>query len=370
MLSRITSYIAKQIGSVTFVATISMCLLVTLVQSIKFIDMIITNGLPIEEFFRMSLLATPRYLSYLLPIVLFGATLFTYNRMTSDSEIVVMRAAGLSRGKLTRGGFVAGFLGMLICYSLTLYLMPASQIEFRSIITQARSQIGSAVLREGQFTNITGDTTIYIREKQGENTLLGIIYHNGADNLTIIAERGNIVETIEGPRVVVFNGNKQVKKDGELHLLEFQKSTLDIGLTKDQKLLRWREANERYLPDLLFPNPNDPNDVQNFDKLIAQGHARILLPIFCLCLPLIAIASLLSGQHSRRGQFKQVSTAIVGMLINLILHIWLTNAAGKNPVLLYVMYANVVMPMLVCVYVIHGRRKLKAPKTRLHRSEA
>ncbi|MDX1737897.1 MAG: LptF/LptG family permease [Alphaproteobacteria bacterium] len=353
MFSFATRYILRQILSTSLIATISMCLLVTLVQSIKFVDMIINNGLPITEFLSLSVLAAPRYLTYLLPIVLFGATLFTYNRMSSDSEIVVFRAAGMSRAQLAKGGILAGLISVFLCLSLTTYLMPLSMSEFRGIITQARSQLGSAILKEGQFTNITPTTTIYIREKLGETNLQGIIFYNSLDELTVIAERGNIVETSDGPRVVVYNGNQQVLRDGELHLLSFAKSTLDIGLTKEQNLLRWREPNERLLPDLFFPDPNNPNDRQYFSKLIAEGHARLVLPAFCLILPLIAIASLLSGSHSRRGESKKVMTAIILMLSFLIIHIWLTSAAGKSPTLLPIMYVNAAIPFVGSLYVIY-----------------
>lgn len=359
MLTRVSAYIAKQIGSVAFIATLSMCILVTLVQSVKFVDMIVNNGLPVTDFFMMSVLAAPRYLSYLIPIVLFGATLFTYNRMSSDSEIVVLRAAGLSRSRLAIGGIFCGISATLIVLSITLYFMPISQSNLRGIITQARSQVGSAVLKEGQFSNIGPYATMYVREKQGDSTLLGLIYHNSDDDLTIIAERGNMVETAEGPRIIVYNGNKQIRENGELRLLEFKKSTLDIGLTNEQRLSRWREPNERYLFELLFPNLNDANDFQYSQKLIAEGHNRLLTPLFCLTLPLIAMAALLSGTHSRRGQFKQISTAISFMLICLIFHIWLTSAAGKNPDLLYVMYTNAVLPNLISFYFLVGRNRMK-----------
>ncbi len=359
MLSRITAYIAKQIGSVAIIATLAMCILVTLVQSVKFVDMIVSNGLPISDFFKMSLLAAPRYLSYLIPIVLFGATLFTYNRMSTDSELVVLRAAGLSRLRLARGGIICGIMAIFASLSITLYFMPLSQMELRGIISQARSQVGSAILREGQFTNIGPDSTIYIREKLGETTLLGLIYHNKADKLTIIAERGNIVETAEGPRIIVYNGNKQVLEKGELHILEFKKSTLDIGLTKEQQQSRWRGPNERFIMELLYPNSNNPNDVQYFNKLIAEGHSRILTPLFCLTLAFIAMASLLSGTHSRHGQFIPIASSIAFMLINLILHVWLTNASGKNPQLLYAMYGNAIIPIIISLYVLSDRNRMK-----------
>ena len=69
-MTRITRYIAVQVGMVTVIATGLLCLLVALIQSVKFIDLIVNNGLPISDFAIMFMLATPRSLVYLIPVVM------------------------------------------------------------------------------------------------------------------------------------------------------------------------------------------------------------------------------------------------------------------------------------------------------------
>ena len=61
-------------------------------------------------------LLLPTFLGVALPITTFCAVLFVYNKLTMDSEMVVMRAAGLSQLQLAMpallvalGGTAAGF---------------------------------------------------------------------------------------------------------------------------------------------------------------------------------------------------------------------------------------------------------------------
>lgn len=358
-MQKVTRYIAGQTAVVTIIATLAICLLITLVQSVKFIELIVNKGLPVSEFIRMSTLAAPRYLVYLVPVVVFGATLFTYNRMINDSEMIVLRAAGFSRAKLAKAGLIVAAASSLFCYALTLYLMPATQSELRTIILEVRSEWGAAFLKEGQFTTIGDDTTIYIKERKSSGELINVFYHNTSDGLTIIAERGAIVDTDDGPRILVVNGNKQSFQDGKLHVLQFDRSTLDLGVSQQVKELHWAEPQERFLPDLLFPDLTSDADRANYNKLVAEGHHRIAAPILPVTLAALAIAVILGGEFSRRGQLKQVLLAIAIMIGIYINHIWLANISARLPMILPAIYANIFIPMGLALYLILRPRRFK-----------
>src|ERR1700752_2958299 len=65
-----------------------------LAQSLRLIDLIVNRGLSIEIFLYLAALILPRFLDIVLPIGVFIAVLFTFNRLTGESELVVMRSAG------------------------------------------------------------------------------------------------------------------------------------------------------------------------------------------------------------------------------------------------------------------------------------
>jgi len=363
-MSKITRYIFWQIFVVTLVATFSLCLLVTMVQSVKFIDLIINNGLPIADFGKLSILASPRYLVFLLPIVIFGATLFTYSRLISESEIVVMRAAGISQGRLARAGLIMGLIGVLLGYGLTLYLLPVSQHDLRTLILQARSQWGTAILSEGKFTTIGKDITIFISERGTDNSLQGIFYNNNTEKSTIIAEKGAVIETKDGPKLVVLNGSKQVENKGQLHVVTFERSTVDLGI-EQKKASRWIEPQERFIMDLFNPNIESNNDKHYRSKLIAEGHNRLISPLLSLALPILAIAIILKSGYSRRGNLKQILFAITSMVVVYINHLWLLSASTANLQLVPVFYANAIIPIIIGMFFILKPKFLKRKKRTL-----
>ena len=95
---RIIRYLSGQIVTAMLFIVVSMTCVIWLSQSLRFVDLIVNRGLPIPSFIYLTLMLMPTWLSIVLPIAAFAATLFVYNKMTNDREMVVLAAAGLRDG--------------------------------------------------------------------------------------------------------------------------------------------------------------------------------------------------------------------------------------------------------------------------------
>jgi len=348
-MSRLSRYVLKQVILVTVFSTVVLCVLILLVQSLRLVDLIVNRGVSLGYFFQLTILLTPRFLSIVVPIAVFAATLFSYNRLITDSEIVVMRSAGLSQWALARPGMLVATGCVILCFILNLWLVPLSYRNFRDLYVQTRSSVSAAFLREGQFTTIGDSITVYVRARTGTRELRGVLIQddrNANESWTIMAEQGALVETEEGPRIVVVRGNQQQFKDGKLTMIEFDKYTLDVGLDAATAEDRWRQPQERYLPDLF--NPGDSSsDVYYRGKLIAEGHNRIATSLLPLSYAIIGLSMLLSGTFSRRGQLRQLFIAIGFTGMVLVASLAFHNLAGKIPVFNYAMYLNAGLPIVI-----------------------
>jgi lipopolysaccharide export system permease protein len=86
-----TAYILKQLAGTAAMVTAALAGVVWLSQSLRFLDFIINKGLSVLSFLRLTLLLLPTVFSVILPVAVLCATIYTYNRLTSDRELVVMR---------------------------------------------------------------------------------------------------------------------------------------------------------------------------------------------------------------------------------------------------------------------------------------
>src|ERR1700753_3747579 len=89
-------YILRQCVSVMVFVTGALTAAVWLAQSLRLVDLIVNRGLSAEIFLYLAILILPKFLDTVLPTGAFIAVLFVFNRLITESELVVMRSAGLS----------------------------------------------------------------------------------------------------------------------------------------------------------------------------------------------------------------------------------------------------------------------------------
>ena len=360
----LTRYIFKQILIATVFVSVILCFAIWLTQSLRLVDLIINRGLPLSMFAYMASLLLPRFLTIVLPIAIFCATLFTYNRLTTDSEIVVMRSAGVSQLTIARPGLLAGALAAAVMAVINLYLLPVSYREFKELQFQIRNDYSSILLQEGVFNTLGEGVTVFIRDRTSDGELRGILVHDSRDSsrdqVTMMAERGAIVQSEEGPRVILINGNRQHvdRTKGEMSLLYFDQYVVEIGNNPQASDIRYRDPRERFLPTLLFPG-NSPDERHNRDKLIAEGHNRLTMIMLPITYSAIGIAMLLIMPFSRRGQTTTILIAIALVTVVAIAQVSMNNLAARYAAAIPGMYLVTIVPLLISIYLLfgHSRRR-------------
>src|SRR4029077_3842361 len=129
-MTSLDRYILRQCLTMMIFVTAALSAAVWLAQSLRLVDLIVNRGLSVALFIYMALLILPRFLDIVLPIGALIAVLFVFNRLTSESELVVMRAAGLGPLALARPVFILAGVAFLVLLTLSAYFVPASNREF------------------------------------------------------------------------------------------------------------------------------------------------------------------------------------------------------------------------------------------------
>jgi lipopolysaccharide export system permease protein len=343
-------YILRQCFGVMVFVTAALSAAIWLAQSLRLIDLIVNRGLSIEVFLYLALLILPRFLDIVLPIGVFIAVLFTFNRLAAESELVVMRSAGLSHLALAKPVFVLAGIAFLILMSLSAYFLPASNRAFKDLQFEIRNRFVSSLLQEGTFTTISDKLTIYIRGRDERGELVGLLINDNREPhrpVTILAERGVFADTPAGSRIVMVNGNRQQfdPETRKLSLLTFDRYTLDLDSLHDAPVIRFREAQERFLDELFFPAP----EIDPALRLIfsVEAHQRILIPLSTLSFCLIPLVCLLPGEFNRRGQLRRVLLAIAVAFVFQLLDIGVNNLASRSAAAIPLMYATDLVPFIL-----------------------
>jgi lipopolysaccharide export system permease protein len=310
-------YMFRQVTNAFLVILLTLTTVVWLATALKELNLITSQGQGILLFFQMTLLSLPSLVALIAPNAMLMAALYTLDRMNGDSELIVMTASGASIWRIGAPLIALGAILSLVILFANLFVTPASMRELRSFITQVRADLISQVLQPGRFSSPETGLTFHIRDRSLNGDLLGLLVEDERDPkqvMSYLAEKGRIISNDDGSYLVMFDGyvHRYNAEDAEkgVQIVAFDQNMLDISefspKDDDDKDLRPRE---RYIGDLINPDPDDKIAKSNYGRLRSELHERLSTPLYPLVFVVIAIALLGHARTTRESRWGQILMA-------------------------------------------------------------
>lgn len=351
-MKKLDVYITKQIITGFLLVALSLMSMLWLTQSLKFVEMVTNKGLPVYLFVEMTSLLMPRVFGILSPIALFVAVMFVYNRLITDSELVVMKAVGISSVVIARA---AVFMGVLLALFNVFVLnvgVPAAENKFRELEFEVKNSFTKMMLREGMFTSFKGNMTIFIDKFLDDGTVKGILVSDSkkpTEKVVTVAETGTLEYTETGPKILLKNGTRQTmnRKSGQFSSMTFDDYVVDFGdISKARK--KDKGVREKSISELFAEADNPQTAPKEARRFRAEAHRRILTPFYNLVFALLACTGLLIANFNRRGQGRVITVSILAMILVQVLDMTFANMARKHEWIVFLMYVNCILPLVIC----------------------
>ena len=357
-MSQLDRYILRQLALALLAVTGGLVALIWLTQSLRFVELVVNRGLSLRVFLELTGLLVPSFLAVVLPITTFVVIQFIYQRLAGDRELTVMRAAGLSPLALARPALGLALLVMAACYALNLAVVPVSYAAFREYQFEIRNRLVAFLLQEGVFTQVSDDLIVYVRVRERDGTLRGILVEDARQRnsrATILAERGRLVNGANGPRVLLQEGSRQEidRGNGRLNVLTFAENSVDLSSASKAGEQRYRDATELSLGELLEPDPAvvNPRDVGKFR---VEAHRRLSSPLTVLSFAMVALLSVLTGGFRRHGNVLRPLAAVLAVVALLAAGLAIGNLAARQTALIPLVWLHAVLPGAVCGWLLLG----------------
>jgi len=353
-------YLFKSLAIATAFIAVVLTLIIFLTQSLRFLEIVMNAGSSGNTFWILTCLALPRFFEVILPISLMTATLFVYNKLTLDSELIAIRGMGKSPFELGKAAIIMGLIMTLILWGITMWGAPISLSKMQQMRQELKAEFSNFMFKESVFNPAGKGLTVYISEKLNNGELLGLMIHDTRDPAklpsTVLAKRGIIVSTPDGHQVIVFNGSRQEynPKSDTLQKLDFDRYTIDLPENKAVGK-RWAEPDERTINQLLSPDRRNTRDLENMREFNVEIHRRFTSPLLALGFPLIALISLLLGSVDRRGQAKRIGIALVTVILIQGLFLTSYNLARNSDFGLVLMYVLSFTPIGLGLFFLNSR---------------
>ena len=352
-------YVFRQVANAFVIILVTLTTIVWLATALKQLDLIISQGQGFVLFLKMTVLSLPSLMALIAPNAMLMASLYTLDRMNGDSELIVMTAAGAPVWRIGAPFVVLASMVCVVILICNLWVMPASMRALRALITQVRTDVISQVLQPGRFSSTEPGLTFHIRDRSPTGDLLGLLVHDERDDklvMSYLAERGRIISNDDGAYLVMFDGHVhryEVKDPSKgVQIVAFDQYVLNISdfSPKDtsSKELRPRE---RYLSELLNPDPNLLKNKGASGQLRTELHDRFSTPFYPLLFAFLAVAVLGHARTTRESRWAQILVAAgiaVGLRVSgLTASNLVTLSAGATPLVYVIPIGAIIVAALV-----------------------
>lgn len=274
-------------------------------QVLRYTEFVLIHGVGVEVIGQIVVYLSVSFLPALLPMSLLFAVISAYGRLSSDSEMVALKASGLSMLSITAPAFFLACLVTLISAQTSFHLAPWGNRQFELLVTKVGQSKASAAIREGTFSEGFFDKVVYANEVDSKTGDLKsvFIYDETQGNipLTIIAKKGQIVQDPAQPNAVLirlFDGD--IHRKGDSHTkIKFE--TYDLKMTDPIR----NETHEKSAPSYTLAEISQQLKIANLPAndilmLKAEFHKRWAVSIACLIFGLLGVG--LGTNTNRRTQ--------------------------------------------------------------------
>jgi lipopolysaccharide export system permease protein len=356
LVTNLDRYMFRQLAVALVAATAALVALIWLTQSLRFVELVVNRGLSLRVFISLTSLLIPNFIAVILPITTFVVVQFVYQRLSGDRELTVMRAAGMSPWALSRPAFALTALVVITCYVLNVWIVPASYSAFREYQFEIRNRVAAFMLQEGVFNPVSDDMTVYVRSRDVDGTLRGILVEDTRQKnsrATILAETGRLVEGPHGPAVLLLNGSREEldRVTGRLNVLTFAQNSVDLNQTSKGDDVRYRDVNEMSLDELLHPETSALN-ARDSGKFLVEAARRLSGPWTAASFAIVGLVSALTGSFRRHGNVLRPVTAVLGVVALLALQLAVANLAAKSTMLIPLVWVVAMAPGLIGLWVL------------------
>ena len=356
--------IFRQTVGALLLVLVSLTTVVWLATALKQLKLIVSQGQSFWLFLKMTLLVLPNLMALIAPIALLIAAIHTLNRLSGDSELIVINASGATVWRVA-----APFLALALIVSSAIavtnfFVQPYSMRTLRAYVMQVRTDLISQVLQAGQFTSPERNLTFHIRERDKNNDLLGLILHDDRDqtqSISYLAERGRIQSNGDQAVLIMFDGQIQRlnKETRDLKIVTFKSNVFDLSQFRPKTGRYEIKPRERYLSELLHPAPDDKYFKRFPGKFRSELHERIASPLYPIVFVFFVIASLGHARTTRDGWFWQIATCIALCVVARVAGLAATNLTTINAAATPLMYAVPALSIIIAAIAVHVRMSPK-----------
>ncbi len=323
--------------------------LLFLVRILRLVELVVHQNVNILEVGLLFSYVVPRFFEIALPMSILIGIIVAFGRLSADSEIVVLRASGLSLNQLVAPVLLFATLVSIFTLITTCFVTPRANYQLNLGIFRLAQMKAHSSLVPGVF-NEFGPLTVYaenISNSSGKLEHLLISDQIQEDRpKTSIAKSGQLISDEKNRQLTLrlYEGSIYEGSHKNFNITSFDIENVNLSseqLGEGEEARDGKYSNELPMNQLSTSLKNlqmsedsiSSDDLKLLSRYKVEWHRRLVLPMACICLSLLGLCL---GIQPSRGEYSWGTsmTVTLGILVIVAYYLLLAlaTALGKQAI--------------------------------------
>lgn len=318
----LTRYVLAEMIPTFFLGVIVFVFILLMFQALRLTEFVLIHGVKLTTVMAMMGYLSTSFLPILFPMSLVFTVILTYGRLSADSEIVALRATGLSMLSIASPAIILSILVCILSLQTSFHIAPWGNRQFELLVTKLGAMKPGVTIKEGTFSEGFFDLVVYANKVDNKRGVLSDVFiydeRNGQSPITVIAREGLIVKDEAQPghaaSLQLVDGSIHRTMDARHTKIDF--STYDLQLfdpinestasksPQSMTISEVRQAMVATTPELPKEKRVEPE---------TEFHKRIAIGLACLVFGLIGVA--LGTTTNRRNAKAGGAVVSIGIIV-------------------------------------------------------
>lgn len=352
-MARFDRYMLSQLVVMFGFFSLVLVLVYWINRAVVLFDRLIADGQSASVFLEFTALSLPGVIRIALPLSAFAAAVYVTNRMSTESELVVVQATGFSPYRMARPVLYFGVIIFVLMSLLMHLLVPLASARLDARQAEIAQNITTRLLTPGTFLEPTDGLTFYIGDVTPAGELQDVFLTDLRDpdrQITYTASQAYLVRSDASTQLVMVDGMAQILRVGDqaLATTSFKDFAYDIGSFITVSAREGRRDAQVPTPELLRATPALVAETgKSRAELIARAHDRVSQSLLGAVAALLGFAALIVGGFSRFGVWRQIVIAVFLIIVIKGVETAGLDAARDDPSLWFAAYGATVVGLIM-----------------------
>lgn len=327
------SYLASEILAPFFASLIILNGVLFTGRLMQIIDLIFDLNIGLADFIRLCSFLLPNLLLFSIPMASTMAVIIAFSRLTSDNEMIALKASGLSLYRMLPPIAAFALCTALLTGFFSTKLIPAGSLAMKNLFIKLATEKIDKGIQAKRFSENTGDIVLYVNEVDRDTRNWSGVYlsdlRDKKNPITVLAKYGSLSPHLENMYITL------ELEDGTLHrsagetsqTIQFNSYTINMPVEPPQaiggKSMTDVTKNDLNQKELLEYADRYGRQSINGISFMVEYHMRLVLSVGCFILSLLGLPIALKSKAGSRN-----IGVPLGLAFFLIYYVFVTAAKG------------------------------------------